>query len=41
MGENKEIKGAKVKVLFQILDMTHVIFRVGLSLKILYFGYLV
>jgi hypothetical protein len=35
----KGANGAKVKVIFQGLHMTHVIFYVGLQFKILYFGY--
>jgi hypothetical protein len=33
MGENKEIKGIKIKILFQILYMTHVIFVLVYNLK--------
>jgi hypothetical protein len=33
MDENKEIKGTKVKVIFQILCTTHVIFVLVYNLK--------
>jgi hypothetical protein len=34
MGENKEIKGTKVKVIFQILYMTHDISMLVCNLKL-------